>query len=364
MIAPLAGLRAFAAIWVVCHHLRPAPAGVSQLFDLGYLGVDLFGFLSGFVMTYHYAEPLAARRTADRLHFLWLRAVRIFPLHWFALALLVAARLALPGFGMRPADASRYGAGDLAQQILMVHGWGIADRLAWNVPSWTVSSEWLCYLAFPFAAPAIARLRSAAGCAALAAAAIVATAVALAAAGHRDFNAAIDWGWLRIGGEFLAGCFLERAWALGFARGTRWDAIAIAALGAAAAFVVFDRPVAVVGSFAVLVLALAHQSGPLARALAWRPIVFLGDASYAVYLMHWVVLRVLLYTRLAPIPLTNRETGWGTIAVDFVWVAAAAIAAHLAFDVPIRRRLRGLVARPAPPAPAPRATTSTAAPAE
>jgi peptidoglycan/LPS O-acetylase OafA/YrhL len=346
LIAPLTGLRAFAAVWVVCHHLRPAPPGWSGFFDLGYLGVDLFGFLSGFVMTYLYAELLASPGAAEKARFLWRRAVRIFPLHWFALALLVVARFAIPEFGTRPSDSGLYGAGDLVQQILMVHGWGLASRFAWNIPSWTVSSEWLAYLAFPFVAPLIASARDARRCALLAVLSFGTTALLLTLVGRRDFNAALDWGWLRIGGEFLTGCWLQRAWSIGFARRVPWGLIGPAALLAAIGFGWLEAPAGVVACFGVLVLALAYQRGPLARLLSLRPIVFLGDASYAIYLMHWVVLRVLLSTHLAPIPLAGRSTSFTTVAIDLACVLVVAIAAHIGFDVPVRRRLHDLL-RPA-----------------
>lgn len=343
MLPSLTGVRAFAALWVVCHHLRPAPEGLGRFFDLGYLGVDLFAFLSGFVIAHHYAAPLVGRDVATTARYLWVRAVRIFPLHWFALALMVIARFGIDGFGERPADRERYGATDLLQQILMVHGWGIADRFAWNLPSWTVSSEWLCYLVFPFAAPWIARTSSGTRAALLAAACLAATTAALFAVGYADFNTALDYGWLRIGGEFATGCWLQRAWANGFARSAPWAWIGPAAVGAAVVCGVFDLHAGVVASFAVLVLALAYERGALVRVLSLRPIVFLGEASYAIYLMHWVVLRVLLYTALAPIPLTGRPGTLAMVAIDLAIVIAVSIAAHLAVDVPLRRRLRALV---------------------
>jgi peptidoglycan/LPS O-acetylase OafA/YrhL len=328
----------------VCHHLRPAPAGLGRFFDLGYLGVDLFAFLSGFVIAHHYATPLARQDVATTARYLWVRAVRIFPLHWFALALLVVARFSIAGFGERPADRERYDAVDLVQQILMVHGWGIADRFAWNLPSWTVSSEWLCYLVFPLAAPWIARARSGACAAALAVACLALTTAALFAVGHADFNTALDYGWLRIGGEFATGCWLQRAWAHGFARGAGWAWIGPAAIGVAVVFAVLEVPAGVVASFAVLVYALAQDRGPLARALSVPPFVFLGEASYAIYLMHWVVLRVLLYTGWAPIPLTGRPGAPGIVAIDLAIVVAVSVVAHLTVDAPLRRRLRRLVA--------------------
>jgi len=352
-IEPLTGVRAFAALWVVLHHLRPGPLSHAAIppaidlgvFRLGYLGVDLFGFLSGFVIAYNYAERLQAFDPARSGRYLWLRAARIFPLHWFALLLLLAARIRIDGFDAGVND-SLYRAGDFAKSMLMVHGWGFS-RLSWNLPSWTVSAEWLCYLAFPLLAPWLVRERDGARGALLAALFVIGTALAMRAVGHADFDAAADWGWIRIGGEFLAGCLLQRAHAAGWARLAPWEWLGPGAVLAAAVLSVFGSAAAIVACLALLVYALAHDRGPLARLLSTRPIVFLGEASYAVYLMHWVVLRVLLHV--CPDPLAG--TAWrgsmpARFAFDLAAIGAVSIAVHLAVEAPARRRLRRWVAPP------------------
>ena len=226
-IAPLTGVRAFAALWVVFYHLRPTVQsifpgahGLHAFLAFGYLGVDLFAFLSGFVIAYNYSDRVSLARPREIGAFLWIRGARILPLHWFLLLALLAARLTIPGFGGLPADAGHWGLGDFLQHALLVHGWGVAQQLAWNVPSWTVSAEWLCYLLFPLMAVGVSRVRDGAVALVAAAATLGATKVALDATGFSDFSANRSWGALRIGGEFLTGCLLWRGFALGrFERG-------------------------------------------------------------------------------------------------------------------------------------------------
>ena len=165
-IPPLTGVRAIAALWVVLHHFRlgagrflELPAAIDRVCQLGYLGVDLFGFVSGFVMAHNYAERLGRDRRAELAPYLWARLVRIGPLHWLVLALLVATVAFVPGFPARPAERVLYRAGELPIQSLLLHGWSLGNPFAWNLPSWTVSSEWLCYLLFPLAAPSLLRVR-------------------------------------------------------------------------------------------------------------------------------------------------------------------------------------------------------------
>ena len=162
--------------------------------------------------------------------------------------------------------------------------------------------------------------------------------------GHADFDAAADWGVLRILGEFATGCLLQRAFASGFARSAPWrSAIApLAIVGAWGAIWIGWIP-AVVGCFAVLVYALAHQRGGFAQLLAARPIVFLGEASYSIYILHYVVLRYFTHAfRGRGVP--DDATIVARITVEFAVILVAAIAAHVAIENPLRWRLRRWVA--------------------
>jgi len=344
VIAPLTGVRAFAALWVVLFHLRigparalPLPGWLDGLCQVGYLGVDLFGFLSGFVIAHNYAERLASADVARVGRYLWIRAVRLVPLHWLALAILLAARIAVNGFDA-PLDAL-YGAGDFVQQLLLVHGFGL-NHLSWNQPSWTVSSEWLCYLLFPLAAAPLARLHRGDVAALLAVAAILATIAAMHAVGRPGFDAAAEAGVLRIAGEFATGCLLQRAWAAGFARRAPWGALGPAALAAAVLGYEWRSAAAMISSFALLVYALAQQRGWLARVLATAPIVFVGEASYAIYVFHYVVMR--MFVNLAPS--ADGKASFARVGAELAAIVAVAIAAHLLVEDPARRRLRRWVA--------------------
>lgn len=348
MIPALTGVRAVAALWVVTHHLRlgagrflELPDALDRIVRLGYLGVDLFGFLSGFVIAHHYAERLAHARHANLAPYLWARAVRIAPLHWLVLALLVAAVAFVPGFPARPAERALYVAHELPLQVLLLHGWSFGNPFAWNLPSWTVSSEWLCYLAFPWLAPWIARPRSGARAVLLAAACFGATGLAMHALGHPDWNAAMHGGVVRIAGEFLAGCLLQRAFAAGFAPAAPWGPIAALAATGAFVAVLAGQPTGAVAAFGALVLALARGEGALARLCSTRALVFLGDASYAIYLVHWLVLSLLAWALPATLATPRSPAdGAASIALHLAAVLATATAVHLAFDTPVRRALR------------------------
>ena len=89
----LDGLRAIAAYWVLFFHLEIFIAGVttksvSQIFAKGYLGVDIFFVLSGFVLAHVYAER-ADSSDLNYGRFLWARLARIYPLHLITFIALV-----------------------------------------------------------------------------------------------------------------------------------------------------------------------------------------------------------------------------------------------------------------------------------
>lgn len=295
-IDPLTGVRGIAALWVVLYHLGdlieatwPAWRFTNQLIAGGYLGVDLFSLLSGFVIAHRYAEIFAAGGVANR-RFLWLRVVRTLPLHLFVMAMFV---LMVPVEGDRTLGQLASD-GSFWRQLLLLHGIGFEDRFAWNVPSWSLGSEWACYLVFPLLAPLIARVRHAGAALACAAITLLGTALLLQAVGHRAFDAYLDYGWLRVGGEFLTGCWLQRVHQSGAL--ARWPLgwIALVLLGvmilARGFFGWYTLAAWYVGGFALWILALAQNRRPW-RALLGNPVMhYLGEISYSLYMVHWWVL--------------------------------------------------------------------------
>ena len=295
-IDTLIGIRGFAAIWVVLYHFRilldyalPAPAwdGLRAIVHKGFLGLDLFSFLSGFVISMTYAERLCKPSLSSAARYLWLRIARIYPLIVFVLLLFVASHRWQSGAGhWREVWTNQ----SFWLQLLMLNGWGLESRWAWNVPSWSVSSEWLCYLLFPFAAPIVFRVKNAGVAISLALFTIIATGLAIKAMGKPYFGELLDTGVVRIGGEFLAGCWLHRAFSAGFGKRWPWGAIGSIAACAGVYLSTVDPKLAVF-ALAILVFALAHQNQPLAWIFANRVSVYLGEISYSLYLVHWFVVK-------------------------------------------------------------------------
>src|SRR5580693_8695011 len=165
----LTPLRGIAAVWVVIFHFCwyfPAvhPERYTGAVYKGYLAVDMFFVLSGFVITHVYKEGFAQRVTGRRYRdFLKARVARIYPLHITALLLFVAtataeraASYALRGsFEPIPLLGERSLGGFLANLVMLQGLW--ARELSWNDPSWSISLEFLAYLLFPLLFPVLWR---------------------------------------------------------------------------------------------------------------------------------------------------------------------------------------------------------------
>ena len=291
-IDQLTGLRGIAAWFVVIYHMRLAcetilPPFALDIFAKGYLAVDLFFMLSGFVMWLNYGEKLRTGGLARAPAFWWKRVARIWPLHLAILAAMAAFALVLVASGR---DAANYPFGELPLHVLLLQNWGMTDALAWNHPAWSISTELAAYLLFPFIVVALRweTLHSAAVCGAIAV--LCGALFALfAASGYDWLGADIPrLGLWRCLAEFAIGIALALLWQRW--HGGRFAAalvVALAAVLGTAWATGLPETAFAPAAFALLLLALALDEGPLARFFASRPLRALGDISYATYLAHY-----------------------------------------------------------------------------
>ena len=343
----LTGLRGVAAVLVVMHHASlhlgavDLP-GAGGLFRKGYLGVDLFFVLSGFVMSMVYGSwftgrlpgAAAPRRWTDAAGagavFLVRRAARVWPLHAAVLAVLLAG-LALSGEAQ---PSPRF----LLANFLLVQGWGVSGEI--NAPAWSVSTEVLAYLLFPLLAGPVLRWRWGAALGVMTAAALLAACLALAPPlgparrGMLDIH--MNYSVLpamRCMAGFLLGMLAWRAGGVPAVarRASRpWTGpvVLLLALGlmlsrANDLLVLALMPVAVIG--------LHRGSGSAWRLFTAQPLHGLGVLSYAIYLIHYALLPVLL-------------DGPGPLAARLAFYAAAtlllAALAHQFIERPTRTLVR------------------------
>ncbi len=328
----LTSLRFFAAAAVVVHHTM-GPDG-TPLVDLGFLGVTFFFVLSGFVLTWTDATRHGS------LIFFRNRLARLYPLH---LVLLIVAVVAPMG--------GRESLLALVQQLTLTQAWTSSAAHSFNWVSWSISSEWLFYLLFPAALISLRKVSAARWLVGVTIAAwIVQSCIALALIlGDADLLWSYNFPPFRFF-EFLVGI------CLGLLAGRGWQPqrlLAAAMLG-----------VSGVGLTSVLVLDLVH---PVPRALSsaavvpvvvvviwaavarevrgsagWltRPwLVKLGDWSFALYMVHALVIRSIGEAAGRQVP---GYLPWWTVGpVLLVSVALAALLSE-GVERPAERWLRGV----------------------
>jgi peptidoglycan/LPS O-acetylase OafA/YrhL len=328
-------LRALAAIGVAVSHFqfdlqRTFGLGAS-LPPLGYgnAGVDLFFVISGFVMVYA-SEPLFGRRDGPRAFFLR-RLIRIVPIYWLVTTLYVALAFTLPG------HRNTYSAASIVASYLFVP-WPRLDGVMQPVvgQGWTLNYEMLFYAMFALAVLARRRIAVALVAALLAAATLLGALVAL----PEPFAFWCDPMLL----EFAFGMGLGLAYREGLRvpNAVGWILIAAGVIGIALApwppwgysglrFLTWGGP-------ALLIVAGATLGG-LAVPPRWRPLVLLGEASYALYLLHSIPVRAVLQGA-AWAKLDVAAAPWLYLALATAGAIALALIVHLAFEQPVTRALR------------------------
>jgi len=164
-IAALAGARAIPPLLIVLYHYCEGHQYTgARLLDLvlarGYLWVEFFFALSGFILTHVYAGRVRELWTPRGYGgFLKARLIRLYPLHLFMLLALLALMLAVRAaaqmegyvsFYDRPAYHPDMSLEGFIASLFLVHGWDTLPRLTWNGASWFVSVEFALCLLFPF----------------------------------------------------------------------------------------------------------------------------------------------------------------------------------------------------------------------
>ncbi len=345
-LRPLTALRFMAALWVVLYTFWPnLDVGfLPNLAAKGYLGVELFFVLSGFILSHVYLHAFAEKRFSYR-GFLWARIARVYPLHVFTLLGVMALGLAAVAVGMS-IDASVLSWKTLPAHLLMLHAWGFANEAGWNHPSWSISAEWFAYLAFPLFAMAAWPLRKRPWVATAGAAVFLMGLYAAfeRLAGFPLTEATFRWGALRIVPCFAYGCALYLVYRRAPLPRAGLLALSAAVVMVASASVLAWDAITVLAA-GLLILALASIPDGKVGWLGSKPAVYLGEISYSVYMVcaPWQILAVNLAARATGAE-DKRLHVLVWLGIILGLIAAAAATYHL-IERPARKALRGMAER-------------------
>ena len=291
----LDALRGLCALLVVFFHL-PVSSHLHPLalFRHGYLFVDFFFVLSGFVIAHAYGGRLGS--VNDLGPFLIKRLGRVWPLHAVMLAAFVGLELCRLWFHF---DAATPFARDRSVEaiftnLLLIQSFNIHPYLTWNGPAWSISVEMGAYVVFA-AIMVLAPRRFTAISLLL----IVAGALIVLTQSTRFMNTTYNFGFPRAVYGFFLGCLVHRIWLMKpptFAPVVAgWlQLICLVVVGAYVSYAQGPWTVAAPLFFAVSIWIFAEERGLVSRILSVRPMLALGHWSYSIYMVHMFVITIML----------------------------------------------------------------------
>lgn len=335
----LTGLRGFAALAVVAYHLRteiPLVNGSWPVaFQYGYLGVDFFFILSGFILAYVY-QDYGFFKPKGMVRFLGLRLARVYPAH---IAALLAFGIFAFGTGYAQVHAERFTFAELLTHLTLTSAWGLHQSNSWNIPAWSISAEMFAYFNLPILFFLFRRLSRSTG--------EVSASLIFLITGYAllfivpyfnegSIGSSTVLALIRVICEFtmgFAGYFLSRQLPAG--RPVWRHLLVFSGLGIGVVLAAGFPDILVVPLALILITATAWGNWWVPELLSHPVANWLGRISYSLYLIHYPVLVVfhLAIYRLDP-PL---------LAWSFLAVLACIGAADLLYrtvEEPMRRRIR------------------------
>ena len=358
-IRALTGARALPPLLLVLYHYheghgyqhwRPFDVLVAK----GYLWVEFFFILSGFILIHVYGARAAALwRRKGYGDFLKARLARVYPLHLATLLIMLAMVVGLRALAHAYGYLSMYDVPGyhprtdflaFVYNLFLVQSWHVLPYLTWNGVSWFVSVEFFLCLIFPVFAwisqrgPATALGMIAFGFAVL---------ILLTDTVGHGLDITFDWGVVRGIGDFSIGVGLSMLYREAMAGGAAAQPGSVFSIAQTAAlfalfYAIYDTgwshhpaDVWVVPGMALLVFTLAFDRGWLAWLMQRRPLMRLGEWSFAVYMGQTTWLQFLRFVeqRLYPNPapqwthaihlmepaaLVILAAGWGWVLFRFV----------------------------------------------
>jgi peptidoglycan/LPS O-acetylase OafA/YrhL len=336
----LDSLRGVCAILVVMFHMPVASHWRDWgLVQHGYLFVDYFFVLSGFVIAHAYSQRLKTPVDAGR--FMVRRLGRVWPLHVLVLAAFVGLELCRLWFhfdSATPFTRDR-SVESIFTNLFLIQAFNIHPSLTWNGPSWTLSVEVGCYVVFALLLLATPKVWRWIG------------AVIVLTQAKRYMNTTYDFAFPRAVYGFFLGSLLQGFWTLTpRLKGRAATALEIATVVGVCVFIGFATgPVTVLVTllFVFAVWVFAGEDGALSRLLDTRPLVTLGRWSFAIYMVHMFVLVVTLIIarKLHWLP-GGRRIDFGSPWLNdlfavalFAGIVALAVLAHKFVEQPAQRMI-------------------------
>lgn len=300
MLYKLESLRGVAACLVVIFHSSFIYGNEEIAFVANsYLFVDFFFILSGFVMALAYSS-----RIKGDLHFKEysiLRLGRVYPLHLIMLLLwlpyiLIKQYLFDSGFGGTN-QLENNNVSSFISNVFLINSMGVHGYLSWNIPAWSISTEFFTYIVFYWITVLIDKKNSL----------ILPLLISLSCytvlilLDRENLKITYDYGIFRCIGAFYIGVFVHRVSdflsfpAIIKANLSIVETICILSLiiFVSLANIHFLFFIPVIFTFTFLIYVFSHaESGIWGRVLLTNPLRKIGLWSFSIYMVHALVLAV------------------------------------------------------------------------
>jgi peptidoglycan/LPS O-acetylase OafA/YrhL len=284
----LDSLRGVCALIVALFHFRTTGLIANlQIVRNGWLFVDFFFVLSGFVIAHAYGKRLVERRVSVG-NFMALRMGRIYPVHLMVLAVMVVlecllAMADMSAFTRRAAFEGSHSVAAIVTNLLLLQSFGLHHQLTWNAPSWSIAAEMWTYLLF-------ALIFSWFGTKARIPIVLVGLAALLflILKSPHHLNTTYQYGFVRAVFGFALGVSVQYLFERGYRLGGSLPEVAMLLLSLLFVHAAGESWLSFLGPplFACAVWVFAVERGIVSQWLRTAPMALLGTVSYSLYMVH------------------------------------------------------------------------------
>ncbi len=366
----LTGIRFFAALGVVLYHypeanslstLSELPEHFQYLVRYGYIGVSIFFVLSGFILAYNYVDSVGNKYT-DYQRFWINRFARVYPLYLFALLLSAPFFINQVLKNFNSTSSLLETSLTVTSVLTLLQAWTPQTACKWNCPGWSLSAEAFFYFLFPYLAIYVSKRSSRKLIFPILISWIIgfiAPSIYLLTQVNKIYptvsNSLLDWqAFIMFAPIFhlpqfiigvLSGTLFTRALSNSSNNYLKFSGIFLPAWVCLFFILMvlssFEIPNVLLNNgllaplFALLIYALGYQNEILAKFLSFPIFLVLGNASYAMYILH---IPVLLWMRF--ISKISRIGDFNSLSFLLCYVAlltAVSIGAFYFIEKPLRK---------------------------
>jgi peptidoglycan/LPS O-acetylase OafA/YrhL len=303
-LTTLTPLRGIAAVIVVFFHsnlmfMPFMPINKPHVITAGWLWVDFFFVLSGFIISYVYGNDFKVSvSTAGYWKYIKARFARVYPLHFVTMIWCLTCALIIihHANGIHPFFWDMLNPFTAIPSLLLVQSLGLYISAPLNTPSWSLSTEWWMYMIFPLLVPYFQRIKLPGKIFTLFGIAGLFLLVKYYLGpvnlpfpgGSPSLNVVADFGIFRCMAGFLLGMFLytihQECIAINFFRQS-W-VFGVFFIGAIVAMHMGAEDILIVAFFPFIILSAAYNTSAVKKMLDIPFLQRLGDWSFSIYMVH------------------------------------------------------------------------------